>query len=94
MKSKRRELHLNLKREYFAKIAAKTKRTEYRERKPYWTTRLEGREYDVIVFRNGYSKQAPTMVVEYLGLRPNRGGRKADYVIRLGRILEIKRWRA
>ena len=29
-------LHLNLRREWFAAIAAKTKRTEYRRRTPYW----------------------------------------------------------
>ena len=34
-------LHLNLHREWFAAIAAKTKRTEYRRRTPYWKTRLE-----------------------------------------------------
>jgi len=35
---------LNLERKYFAAIAAGTKRIEYRERKPYWRKRLEGRK--------------------------------------------------
>ena len=30
-------------------------------------------QYDKIVFRNGYSKNAPTMVFKYLGLKIGRG---------------------
>lgn len=62
-------LHLNLHREWFAAIAAKTKRIEYRRRTPYWKTRLENRKYDVIQFRNGYATNAPEMLVEFLGER-------------------------
>ena len=36
-------LHLNLHRQFFAAIAARTKRIEYRARTPYWRTRLEDR---------------------------------------------------
>ena len=82
-------LHLNLRREYFAKIASKTKRVETRERKPYWKKRLEGRHYDVIKFRNGYTKSAPKMLVEFRGLTK----RRRNYEIQLGRILKIKRWK-
>ena len=62
-------LHLNLHREFFAAIAAKTKRIEYRQRTAYWKTRLEGRRYDVICFRNGYATKAPEMWVEWRGVR-------------------------
>ena len=62
-------LHLNLRRDFFRQIAERTKRIEYRDQSPYWKKRLEGRHYDVINFRNGYSKNAPEMVVEFLGLR-------------------------
>jgi len=86
-------LHLNLHREYFAAIANKTKRIEYRSRTPYWKTRLENREYDAISFRNGYSTNAPEMLVEFRGLRRYGKGRNAYYAIQLGRILKIKRWR-
>lgn len=87
-------LHLNLNREYFAQIAARTKRIEYREQTPYWKRRLEGRKYEVIQFRNGYATKAPEMQVEFGGVRKVRkwGGRY--YAIRLGRILKLKRWRA
>ena len=86
------KLHLNLHREFFAQIAAGTKRTEYRDRSPYWRRRLEGRHYDVILFRNGYATQAPVMVVEFLGVRRTSKRGKPYYAIRLGRILSIKRW--
>lgn len=86
-------LHLNLHREFFAAIAVRTKRIEYRDQTAYWRKRLEGRHYDVIQFRNGYATNAPEMRVEFLGLRRYGKGRSAYYAIRLGRILQIKRWR-
>jgi hypothetical protein len=84
--------HLNLHREFFAQIAAGTKRTEYRDRTPYRRRRLEGRHCDVNQFRNGYATKAPVMVVEFLGVRKYGSGRTGKYAIRLGRILKIKRW--
>jgi hypothetical protein len=86
-------LHLNLHREFFAQIAARTKRTEYRSQTPYWKMRLENRKYDVIQFRNGYATKAPVMVVEFLGVRKYGKVRTGKYAIRLGRILKIKRWK-
>ena len=86
-------LHLILHRKYFAAIAAKTKRAEYRDLTPYWKKRLEGRRYDVVHFRNGYATEAPEMWVQFLGLRKQGKGRSGRYVIRLGRILKIKRWK-
>jgi len=41
-------LHLNLRREFFAKIAVKTKRIEYRDRTLCWRTRMEGRNYGAV----------------------------------------------
>jgi hypothetical protein len=86
-------LHLNLHRQFFAAIAAGTKRTEYRAAKPYWRTRLEGRKYDRILFRNGYAKDAPEMLVELRRIRKNGTGRGAYYAISLGKVLNVKRWR-
>jgi len=85
-------LHLNLHREFFAAIVAKTKRIEYRDQTPYWKQRLENRHYDVIQFRNGYATKAPEMLVEFRGLRRYGVRRKAYYAIQLGRILKIRRW--
>ncbi len=86
-------LHLNLHRQYFAAIAAGTKKTEYRTRMPYWRARLEGRHYDLIKFRNGYATPAPEMTVEFRGLRRIRKWGKPHYAIRLGRILKLTRWK-
>ena len=85
-------LYLNLHREFFAAIATGGKRIEYRRQSPYWRKRLEDRKYDAILFRNGYSTNAPEMLVEFRGLRRYGRGRKARYAIRLGRILRIRRW--
>ena len=92
-KIKQNTLHLNLHREFFAAIAAGKKRAEYRDRTPYWRRRLEGREYEVIQFRNGYATLAPVMVVEFRGLRRYGQSRTGYYAIRLGRVLSLKRWR-
>lgn len=86
-------LHLNLRYDFFAQIAAGTKRIEYRNQTPHWRSRLEGRHYDTIQFRNGYATRAPEMLVEFGGVRRYGKGRDAYYAIRLGRILKIKRWR-
>lgn len=93
----RRILHLTLHRRWFDEIAAGRKVEEYRLRKPYWERRLEDQQYDEIHFRNGYSKGAPWMRVEWRGCLAAWGGGllPADYqnqrifAIQLGRILEI-----
>ena len=86
-------LHLNLHKEFFALIAGKTKRIEYRDQTPYWRKRLEDRKYDAIQFRNGYATNAPVMLVEFRGLRRYGKGRNAYYAIQLGRIMKIQRWK-
>ena len=60
------------------------KTTEYREVTPYWSRRLEGRHYDVIKFRNGYAKDAPTMLVEYKGYNIGK-----EYELKLGKVTEV-----
>ena len=55
-----------------------------RDRTDYWKRRIEGREYDVIKFRNGYSKNAPTMLVEYKGYTIGE-----EYELKLGKIIEV-----
>ena len=60
-------LHLNLVRKFFDEIAKVSKREEHLDRTHYWKTRLEGREYDFIRFRNGYRSDVPEMDVEFKG---------------------------
>ena len=81
-------LHLNLFRKYFDEIAEGTKTIEYRDRTDYWKKRIEHKEYDVIKFRNGYAKNAPTMLVEYKGWDVNEDG---DYELYLGGKLWLKK---
>ena len=82
-------LHLNLYRKYFDAIANGTKTTEYREVTPYWSKRLEGRHYDVIKFRNGYAKDAPTMLVEFKSIGKVTFQTTSKYAIDLGEIIEV-----
>ena len=91
--SKPATLHLNLHREFFAAVAEGRKKREFRRYTPYWRRRIENRQYDLIQFRNGYATKAPVMVVEYRGYRVRGQGRNREFSIRLGRILQIKRWR-
>ena len=76
-------LHLNLYRKYFDEILAGEKTIEYREVTPFWSKRLEGRNYDVIQFRNGYAKVAPIMIVTYEGFTIKDG----YYCLPIGKIL-------
>ena len=82
-------LHLNLFRKYFDEIVEGTKTIEFRDRTDYWKKRLVNREYDVIKFRNGYAKDAPTMLVEYVGLNV---GNPSAYEIQLGKIIEVNNY--
>jgi len=81
-------LHLTLMKKWFDQILTGIKRVEYREIKPYWTTRLldkngKPKQYDIIEFRNGYSKDARKMKVEFEGLKIG----KKNYEILLGKII-------
>jgi len=77
-------LRLTLKKKWFDMIKAGIKKEEYREVKRYWIQRLcdeveyetnygnwEGvfKKFTHIEFKNGYSKDDPTMLVEFKGLR-------------------------
>lgn len=87
---------LTLKRKWFDLIKYGIKLEEYREIKPYWTKRLLGKDYDTIIFRNGYSTNAPIIICEYKGLEVGDGNidwgaeyGETYYVIKLGKILDI-----
>ena len=86
-------LPLTLRREPFDDIATGEKIIEYREQKPYWKTRLEGKTFDIIRFRNGYHPDDPEMDVEFRGLKKVRKWGGAYYAIHLGRVLKTRRWK-
>jgi hypothetical protein len=83
-------LHLTLFKEFFDKILVGEKVEEYRDKKEYWKKRLFNEnnpiKYNFVVFKNGYSKNAPEMKIEYKGLRED----KDKYVILLGKVIETK----
>lgn len=83
-------LLLTLRREFFDQIVTGKKREEYRELKPYWKTRIEGRTYDEIHFRNGYTSKVPFMRVKYHGWKFQRRNGTKCYALQLGKILELK----
>ena len=105
-------LHLTLKKKWFDMILSGEKKEEYRELKMYWATRLttgfpsefginkinpDFQHFDTIVFKNGYSKQAPEMEVECKGIEIGitkshwcDEGEIKVYVIKLGKILFFK----
>ncbi len=98
-----RILHLTLKKKWFDMIASGEKPEEYREIKLYWNIRLlenfygimpanpEFQMFDAVHFKNGYSKQAPEMAFEFLGItigegKPEWGAKAGEqyYIIQLG----------
>lgn len=89
-------LHFTLSKRWFEMIVRGEKREEYREIKDYWIKRLEGKDYDAIQFRNGYSPTSPTVLV-YLNRIVKRVGKPEwgapehpVYVLKLGAIIEAK----
>lgn len=92
----KRVLYLTLKKKWFDMIASGVKREEYREMKPYWHKRLNNKSYDIIHFRNGYSKTAPVIVVELKEICSSLGiiewgapPAQPVYILRLGKILAV-----
>lgn len=103
-------LRLTIKKKWFEMIKSGVKKEEYREIKKYWIQRLlNDVEYDSkhntwdgvnknftqVEFKNGYQKNAPTILVEFKGLRI--GEAKPDwsdnwqgdvFIISLGEILK------
>ena len=89
-------LHLTLKAKWFDMIASGRKHEEYREIKPYWYKRLADKEFTHVLFRNGYSKNARSVLVECIWISVAYGIEswgaeigKEYYVIYLGDIVEI-----
>ena len=96
---KPRVLRLTLKRKWFDMIASGQKREEYRVPGKWILSRLEGSEYDVIEFKNGYGPNVPTMEVEWGGWGYSFGRRewggggdqgKPFVTIYLGRVLSLR----
>ena len=90
-------LHLTIKKKWFDMILSGEKTEEYRDIKPYYNIRLIGREYDSVVFRNGYARDAPSLTIELKTIRfgtgkPEWGAEegKTYFVLLLGKIINTK----
>jgi len=93
-------LHLTLSKNWFDMILSGEKTDEYREIKPYWIKRLmvgpdEFKEFDIIRFKNGYSKNCPQFDIEFKGIRIGYGNQRWGatpnrkyFVIELGKIYQ------
>lgn len=81
-----RVLFLTLKKMWFDEILSGRKKIEYREIKPRITSMLK-KDYDVVLFQNGYRKDSRRLYIEYLGYNINKFTNM--YEIQLG---EIKRY--
>lgn len=101
-------LHLTLKKKWFDMIASGEKKEEYREKKDYWVFRLcnfkncietndynNFKHFDIIEFRNGYSKNAPKLTVQCLGIKIGQAKPEWSdnwqgdvFIIKLGDILK------
>ena len=91
-------LYLTIKREWFDKILSGEKTIEYREVKRYWHCRLIKKEqyvkFDYIIFKNGYSKNAPTIKIKHIkteriyGYSTDLKIDKQVYAIHLGEIID------
>jgi hypothetical protein len=80
-----------LKREWFAKIVDGPKRIEYREIKPYWTSRLSRVSTPFrLVLRNGMNPPIPVLTVRIDKIVTDRRG--GDYQLHIGRILKVEHW--
>ncbi len=92
-------LYLILKKEFFNQIKSGEKTSEYRGYKPFWIKRLMNKDrsfktFDLVHFRNGYHKDAPTMLFEIKGIniikrKGNWFSTQKYFEIDLGQIIEI-----
>lgn len=85
-------LFLTVTKHWFDEIKSGKKKIEYREYKQYWISRLKGKSYDIVEFRNGYQRNADKLRAEYLGYNILRGvknplGKDKVFAIHLGRLL-------
>ena len=84
-----------LKREPFAEIVDGSKRVEYREIKPYWTSKLSKVKMPfILVLRNGMNHPVPVLTVRIDRIVPNPKGkaRRGTYAFHIGRILKVQHW--
>lgn len=92
----KKTIWFTLTKQWYDMIHDGIKKEEYRETKDHWARRLfKDYDFDAAIFRNGYSSDSPTMVVEVAKQptigegRPEWGAEegKKYFVTGLGRVL-------
>lgn len=93
-------LHLSFKgTEWFDMILCGAKKEEYREIKPYWESRLDGKSFDTVKIQMGRLLNSPTMYVECKGIEkggignPDWGWVEPCYKIKLGKVLKVENYK-
>jgi hypothetical protein len=87
-KTRTNEITTTLDRQWFAEIVAGRKRIEYREIKPYWTTRLKRVQVPFrLILRNGMTPPVPVVAVRIDRVTSNR--RRGVYKLHIGRVLSV-----
>ena len=86
--SEKRILRLTKRNHLFEAIAIGRKRCIYILQTPYWTERLEGKEFDEVHIRTGYRSSAPFMRVKCLSITESSQG--TYYDVHLGDVLEVQ----
>lgn len=84
-----------LKRKWFAEIVDGTKKIEYREIQPYWTSRLRKVATPFrLVLRNGMNPPIPVLTVRIDRIVPSPNGRhrNGNYALHIGRVLKVEHW--
>ena len=63
---------------------------DYREIKPYWTNRLEGKEYDVVEFYHRFKKNIPPIRYKFEWIKKGRlvNYNMDAYIIKFGEKIE------
>lgn len=80
---------MNIKREFFARIVAKTKRVEYREQSRFWKRRIEPLKTPFkLRLLNGMTHPIPEAIVVVTRVTRQGGG----YQLHLGRVLGVQCW--
>jgi len=85
-------LYLTISEPWFSRIESGYKKEEYREIKPYYDSRFK-KEYNTVLFVNGYTKKSPRMLIELKEITKGFGKKEWGapehkvYILKLGNII-------
>jgi hypothetical protein len=80
-----------IQRQWLREIAARRKRIEYREIKPYWSRRFSKVNVPFVLrMINGMDRKAPEITVLIKRVRKN--SRSGYFELHIGKILNLRHW--